>query len=63
MHMEPPPIPFVKIKHDDKSDKDFVKLKLRRDPMPENLDFYEFKIDLFDNGGPEEFLLFVLTST
>ena len=57
MHMEPPPIPFVKIKHDDKSDKDFVKLKLRRDPMPENLDFYEFKIDLFDNGGPEEFFV------
>ena len=40
-------------------DKDFVKLKLRRDPALEDLDLYEFKIALFDNGKPEDFLLFV----
>ena len=26
--------------------------------MSEKLDLYEFKMDLFDNGYPEEFLLF-----
>ena len=28
-HVEPPPIPLIKENHDGKSDKDFVKLKLR----------------------------------
>ena len=58
-HMELPPIPLIKSKHDDKLDKDFVKLKLRRDPTPEKSDLYEFKMALFNNGNPEEFLLFV----
>ena len=30
--------------------------------MPENLDLYEFKMIFFDNGDPEEFLLFVRNS-
>ena len=30
VHMDQPPIPLIKIKHDDNLDKDFVKLKLRR---------------------------------
>ena len=30
-----------------------------RDPRSENLDLYEFKMALFDNGKPEEFLLFI----
>ena len=37
----------------------FVKLKLRRDPTSSMLDLYDFKMSLFDNGEPEEFLLFV----
>ena len=31
VHVEPPPTPLIKVKYDGKSDKDFVKLKLRRD--------------------------------
>ena len=59
VHVDSPPIPMIKSKHDDKLDKDFVKLELRRDPTSENLDLYEFKMTLFNNGEPEEILLFV----
>ena len=55
MHVEPPLRPLIKSKHDDKLDKDFVKLKLRRDLTSENLDIYEFKMALFGNGETEEF--------
>ena len=36
-----------------------MKLKLRRDPTLSTSDLYEFKMSLFDNDKPEEFLLFV----
>ena len=52
-------IPLIKIKHDDKSDKDFVKLKLRRYPESDQSDLYELKMALFNNGDPEEFFLIV----
>ena len=39
------------------SGKDFVKLKLRRDPTSITTDIYEFKISLFEHGDPKEFLL------
>ena len=58
-HVDPLFIPLVKENHDGKSDKDFVKIKLRRNPMSPTSDLYEFKMSLFDNGEPEEFLLFV----
>ena len=58
VHVEPPPIPLIKIKHDDKSDKDLVKLKFCRDLTSEKSDLYEFKMALFENGGPED-LFFV----
>ena len=58
-YVEPPQIPLIKIKLNDKSDKDFLKLKLRRDPMLDTLDFYDFIMALFDNGELEEFLLFM----
>ena len=32
VHMKPPPIPLIKSKHGDNSEKDYVKLKLRRYP-------------------------------
>ena len=41
---EAPLIPLIKGKNDDKSDKYFVKIKLRRDSTSEKLDFYELKI-------------------
>ena len=56
-HVESPPIHLIKSKHDDNSDKDFVKLKLSRDPASENSELYEFKIALFDNVDQEQFLL------
>ena len=59
VHLEPPPTPLIKSKHNDKSDKDFVKLKLRRDTTSENLDLHEFKTALSENGNPEELLLFI----
>ena len=58
-HVDPLPINLLKELHDGKSDKDFVKLKLRIDPTSSTSDLYEFKISLFYNGEMEEFLLFV----
>ena len=57
--LDPPPIPLIKSRKYYKSDKDFVNLKLCRDPTSENSDLCEFKIALFKNGDPEEFLLFI----
>ena len=62
-HLEILIIPLIKINHDDKSEKDFVKLKLRKDPTSATSDLYEFNMALFDNGDLEEFLFFVKTST
>ena len=59
MHVGPPPIFLIKSKNNDKSDKYFVKLKLHKYPTSSSSYLYEFKVDLFDNGDPEEFLLFV----
>ena len=39
-----------------KSDKYFVKLKLRRDPASSTSDIYKFKMSLFENGKLEELL-------
>ena len=61
MHLpvELPPTTLIKIKHYDKSDNAFVKIKLCRDLTSEKSEFYEFKMALLDNNNPEEFLLFV----
>ena len=61
-HLEPPLISLFKEKHNGKSDKYFFKLKLRRDPTSSTSEIYEFKMYLFENGDPEEFLLFVRNS-
>ena len=58
-HVEPSKIPLTQETHDGKSDKYFLKLKLRSDPTSSTSDLYEFKMSLFDNRNPEEFLLFV----
>ena len=59
VHVEPPPIPLIKINHDDKLDKDFVKLKLCGDQTSATSDLYEFNMVLFENSDTEEFLLFM----
>ena len=38
VHMDPPPIPTIRSKNDDKSDKDCVKIKLRQDLSSQMLD-------------------------
>ena len=58
-HVEPPSIPPIKGNYDGKSEKYFIKLKLRRDPTSSTSEQYEFRMYLFDNGDPEEFLLLV----
>ena len=58
-HVEPLPITLSKVKYNGNSDKDFVKLKRFRDPTYSTSDLYEFMISLFDNGEPEDLLLFV----
>ena len=60
-NVDPQLIPFIEETYDGKSDKDSVKLKLGRDLTLSTLDFYELKMSLFDNGEPEEFILFVRT--
>ena len=57
--MEPAPIPLITSKNDEKLDNDCVKIELRRDPTSEKLDLYQFKMALFYQSDPEEFLLFI----
>ena len=59
VHVEPPPIPLIKSKNDEKSDKYCAEIKLRRDPTSENSYLYGFKFSLFDIGDPEGLLLFI----
>ena len=63
MHMEPPPIPLIKINPNDNLNKDFFEIKFLRYPTSENSYLYEFKMNLFDNGDPEEFCWSCITST
>ena len=51
--------PLSKIKNDEKSDKDCVKIKFHRYPTSKKSDLYKIKLALFDDGKPEEFLLFI----
>ena len=57
--MKPLLIPLIEIKHNDKSEKDFVKLKFCRVPTSDKLYLYEFKIAFLDNGNQEIVLLFI----
>ena len=59
MHVEPPPNPPVKSKNDEKLNKYCFKIKLCRDPKSQMSYLNEFIMALFDNGEPEEFLLFI----
>ena len=59
VHVEQPLISLIKSKNDQKSDKYCVKIKFCRYPMSQESELYEFKMSLFDNGDPEELLLFI----
>ena len=59
VHVEPPPIPLIESKIGEKLYKDCVEIKLHRDIMSETSDIYELNMSLFDDGKPEELLLFV----
>ena len=58
VHVDPTPITLIKSKHNDKSEKDFVKLKLCRDQNSSKLDLYELKIALFGKSEPEQFFVY-----
>ena len=58
MHVETPLTPLIKSKNNNKTDKYFVNF-FKRDPTSGNLDLNKFKMTLFDNGEPGEFLLFI----
>ena len=45
----------IKSKNDEKSDKDGVNIKLRRDTMLEKSDIFEIKMAFFHNDDPQEF--------
>ena len=59
MPVEPPPIPLIKSNNYEIFDKYCVKIKLCRDLTSKNSDPYKLKMAFFDNGKPEEVLLFV----
>ena len=58
-YVEPLPTTLIKETYNGKSEKYFVKLKLGRYSTSSTLDLYEFNMNLFDQGNPEEFLLFL----
>ena len=53
VHVELPPTPLIKGKHDDKSDNYLVTIKFCRYPTSATSDLYEFNMDLFKNLEPE----------
>ena len=59
VHVDTSPTLLIKSKNNEKLDKDCVKIKLCRYPTSAKSDLYELKMALFDNGEPEELLLFI----
>ena len=59
MNVDPSQTTLIKIKLGLKTERDYVKIKFRRNPISEKLDMHEFKMDFFGNGKPYKFLLFV----
>ena len=59
LHVDSSLITLIKSKNYEKLDKYYIEIKLGRYPTSENSDPYKFKMALFDNSNPEEFLLFV----
>ena len=51
--VEPSLILLMKETYNGKSDEDFVKLKLIRDPTYSTSELYEFNMYFFDHGKPE----------
>ena len=45
IHVEPPPMFLNQSKINLKTERDYVRIKLRRNPLSEKLDIYEFKMD------------------
>ena len=59
INVEPPPITLSKSKFDLKRETEYVKIKFRINYTSEKLDMYKLKLDLFENGKPEELLLVI----
>ena len=58
INVETPTIPTIRGNIDKKLQKCYVKTKFCINTTSGTSEMYEFKIDLFDNGDTEEFLLF-----
>ena len=56
IHAGPLPKPLIKGKLDSKTERYFVKIELRRDPMLYKYDMYEFKMALFGIVKTGEFI-------
>ena len=52
MNVDPSQTTLIKIKLGLKTERDYVKSKLRRITTSEEYYMYELKVDLFDNGNP-----------
>ena len=52
IHMDTHLVTLIKSKLDLKTERDYVKSKLRRITTSEEYYMYELKVDLFDNGNP-----------
>ena len=55
IHMEPPPVPFIKGNNDRKPDTYCVKIQLPRDTTVENSDLYKFKLPFFTTASRKIF--------
>ena len=58
IHVDPPPIPLIKSKNDEKIDRYCVRINCVG-ILSQKTYLCEFKMALFENGNPEEFLVFV----
>ena len=60
MRLNPPAIPFARQSQAKKKKNKTKTLKLQLDPRQENSPTYEYKIKLFSDGTPEEWLKFLM---
>ena len=56
IHADPHTVSLIKSKTTKNSEKDYAKITLRINPLPETSDIYELQISLFDNDDIDEFL-------
>ena len=53
---EPPPIPLIKATNGKTEETDIIRIKICRGPASATFNTYKLKVQMFENGKPEEFL-------